>query len=77
MRGNIKALFLYSQQAILLNRYGMMTAIPSSKSEPTMQMRHEAAKLSLNKAIVVFIYTVIMLGLSVLFTNNFVKLRLW
>jgi len=42
-----------------------------------MQMHHEAAKLSLNKAIDVFIYTVIMLGLSVLFTNHFVKLRLW
>ena len=42
-----------------------------------MQMHHEAAKLSLNKAIDVFIYTVIMLGLSVLFTTHFVKLRLW
>ena len=66
-----------SDLSILLNKYGMTNAIPSSKSEPAMQMHHEAAKLSLNKAIDVFIYTVIMLGLSVLFTNHFVKLRLW
>lgn len=66
-----------SDLSILLNKYGMMTAIPSSKSEPTMQMHHEAAKLSLNKPIGIFIYTIIILGLSVLFTNHFVKLRLW
>jgi hypothetical protein len=60
-------------------KHGMMTAVPASQPAAAMStpMHHKPGRISVSKAVGVFIITFTFLAISVWFTNLFVQLRLW